>query len=296
VDHPLVTTKLVILIAWSVPYRALNFRAGTVRSWLNFRRERGNFRVRFSRWEKRTSLVGTDQAINNTTGEIRPLLGSLLLALSLIIIILTNMTKKLSGVILLLVMSSFLMAGELYAISWMTDLRAAVDEAGREGKPILVDFYTDWCGWCSKMDKDTYGNRAVNGLATDFVCVKINGDKQKQVVQRYKINAYPTTLFLDDKGMVVERVRGYMAPKQFIRIMESVRAKYLRPARKKPEKPERPRSGHELNGIISGGDRAIVNNTIVSVGDTVDGAEVLKITYNSVTLSCQDKEIVLTIE
>ncbi|MFQ5952996.1 MAG: thioredoxin family protein [Candidatus Omnitrophota bacterium] len=194
---------------------------------------------------------------------------------------------------LILLCSSF--AGTLHAIFWQYDLEVALKKAGSEGKPVLVDFYTDWCGWCKKMDADTYGDRAVNNSASGFVCVKVNGDKRRDLVRKYNIKAYPTTLFLNDKGVVVEKIRGYIGPDRFVTIMKSVMKRQPPPAKKKKKVK---RSRFKLTGIIysSEAPKAIVNNTIVSVEDIVDGAKVVKITRNKVILFYQNKETVLTLE
>jgi len=47
--------------------------------------------------------------------------------------------------------------------------------AKKEGKLILVDAYTDWCGWCKKMDRDTYANAdVIKKLNKHFVVIKFN--------------------------------------------------------------------------------------------------------------------------
>jgi thioredoxin-related protein len=48
-------------------------------------------------------------------------------------------------------------------------------KAKKENKFLLVDFYTDWCGWCKKMDSETYANKNIIKLLNkDFVLVKLN--------------------------------------------------------------------------------------------------------------------------
>nr|MBP7512354.1 DUF255 domain-containing protein [Bacteroidia bacterium] len=47
--------------------------------------------------------------------------------------------------------------------------------AQKDGKLILVDAYTDWCGWCKKMDRDTYSNPdIIKKLNKHFVVIKFN--------------------------------------------------------------------------------------------------------------------------
>ncbi len=53
----------------------------------------------------------------------------------------------------------------------------ALAKAKSEDKILIVDVYTDWCGWCKKMDKEAYSNQDVKDLiAGSFVFVKLNAE------------------------------------------------------------------------------------------------------------------------
>ncbi|MHB9037706.1 MAG: thioredoxin family protein [Armatimonadota bacterium] len=106
------------------------------------------------------------------------------------------------------------------SIDWKTDFGKAVKAAQKAKKPLLVDFYTEWCGWCKKLDQDTYTNEDVIRLSKKFVCVKVDGDKHRDLVEKYKIDGYPAILFLDSKSKEVKRVVGYEGPKQFLQDMQ----------------------------------------------------------------------------
>jgi thioredoxin-related protein len=55
----------------------------------------------------------------------------------------------------------------------------------------MVDVYTDWCGWCKKLDKETYTDAAVvKVLSESYVSAKIKGDDPNR---RLKVRAQPTT-------------------------------------------------------------------------------------------------------
>ena len=69
-------------------------------------------------------------------------------------------------------------------IAWMDiqDLEAAM---ANEPKPVLIDFYTSWCGWCKRMDKTTFiDSRLIAYLNDNYYCVKFDGEEKKTV--RYK--------------------------------------------------------------------------------------------------------------
>ncbi len=204
---------------------------------------------------------------------------------------------------------------EAEAVSWRYDFDSALRSAESSGEPLMVDFYTDWCGWCKKLDNDTYMDSKVNDLARSFICVKINADSDQNTARKYNVSSYPTILFLNSKGSVIGSLRGYSPPADFARSMEGVLKQYegskAKPAAaagatKKPAeaaKPEPEKKGWfqfdfesfkskaknkiekmknhnlQLDGILfhPRTPKAIINNKIVAVGDIVEGLKVASI-------------------
>jgi len=122
-------------------------------------------------------------------------------------------------------------------IQWMT-IEEAFAKSKVEPRKIIVDIYTDWCGWCKVMDKQTFSNKEVAGyINKNFYAVKFNAE-QRQPVQlgaeqfdylarggkgvhelalRLTNNqpSYPTTVFVDEKLQVIQPVPGFMKAKEF---------------------------------------------------------------------------------
>lgn len=114
------------------------------------------------------------------------------------------------GVVLLL------QAGGVYGadpsngnILWVDDAREALRIARREAKPILFAIGTTWCPPCRVMDAEFWPDPEVVEVARKFVSVKIDGDHARALVTRYRVDAFPTLLFLDPWGEEMVRIIGY---------------------------------------------------------------------------------------
>ena len=214
------------------------------------------------------------------------------------------MSKNKFQKIILIIMICFFCGPYAYPVSWIYNLNSGLSKAKKEGKPVMIDFYTNWCGWCKKLDKDTYEDKTVLDLSKKFICVKLDGDKNQQFVSQYNVSGYPAIIFLDSNGKVVDRVPGYQGPGDFARTMNGVLRRTKRP---EPEQKIQPTilpqplaksDRFKLTGIIydSKNPKAIVNDMIVKVGDMIEDAKVSDIGQDKVVLSVKEREITLTIE
>ncbi len=113
-------------------------------------------------------------------------------------------------------------APEPKSISWSNDLSSGLNKASKNMMPVMIDFYTDWCGWCKKLDSDVYGDPRVIKIASKFVCVKINGDTKRELVSKYGVGGYPTIVFLNSKGKEVDRIPGFRPADGFLSTMQEV--------------------------------------------------------------------------
>jgi len=79
----------------------------------------------------------------------------------------------------LLVMSSISLSAQ--EIKWMTWEEAAAANT-KHPKKIFVDVFTDWCGWCKKMDQTTFKDSAVVEIMNkDFYAVKLNAEQKETI-------------------------------------------------------------------------------------------------------------------
>lgn len=92
------------------------------------------------------------------------------------------------------------------AVTWRTDLEAALAEAKTSGKPVLVDFSAEWCPPCKVMKHEVWPDPEVGRLVnTGYVPVLVDIDKHQALAQRYNVTSIPTVLVLDSWGTVTKR-------------------------------------------------------------------------------------------
>ena len=125
-------------------------------------------------------------------------------------------------------------------INWLTieEFNAAY---AKNPKPVLVDLYTTWCGWCKEMDRTTYKNDKLATYVNDkYYAIKFDAESKRTVTfngKQYKYNAsraanelaiylsgnrleFPTTVFMSTTAAQPASLAGYMKPKQMETILK----------------------------------------------------------------------------
>ncbi|MBO0932607.1 thioredoxin domain-containing protein [Fibrella aquatilis] len=87
-----------------------------------------------------------------------------------------------------------------------------INNATKTNKPILIDFYTSWCGPCKYMDKEAFNDSAIaTRLNNTFIIYKLDAEKGIgiKLAKLYNVHAYPTLVFANPKGGIAYRSIGY---------------------------------------------------------------------------------------
>ena len=100
-------------------------------------------------------------------------------------------------------------------IAWAPSYEAAVKKAKAVKKPLMIDLYTDWCGWCKKLDSDVYNKDEVIELSKEFVCLKLNPEKDKKNGKKFQVEGFPTIFFLDSAGKEINKIVGFRPADKF---------------------------------------------------------------------------------
>lgn len=129
-------------------------------------------------------------------------------------------------------------------VKWYT-IEKALELTKKEPRKILIDVYTDWCGWCKVMDKNTYNNKIIaEYINKTYYSVKLNAEQKEDIIignKTYKYipqkprgyhelaavfldgkMGYPSVVFLDEKARRLQSIQGYIRANQFDRIVKFI--------------------------------------------------------------------------
>jgi thiol:disulfide interchange protein DsbD len=106
----------------------------------------------------------------------------------------------------------------------------ALANAKASGKPVMIDFFADWCAACKELDHEVYVDPEVVGEASRFVTIKVDAtnddDAIAQLFERYHVPGLPTVAFMDGDGehLAEPRVTGFLEPGAFVKLMRRVKS------------------------------------------------------------------------
>ncbi|MFD2201242.1 thioredoxin family protein [Shivajiella indica] len=137
-----------------------------------------------------------------------------------------------------------LFSGNAYSqekIQWLTFEQAA-EKTASNPKMVFVDVYTDWCGWCKKMDKDTFSNPEVIAyINANFYPVKMNAEDTKRkfsfkgrdyteaaMARAMRVNSYPNFIIMDAAMENITQYPGYREADPFLKGLTGIMDKFGR--------------------------------------------------------------------
>ena len=143
-------------------------------------------------------------------------------------LILENTDMKAFSLVLLLVLLSLNLQAQ-DQIQWMK-FEEAIAANAKNPKMILVDVYTDWCGWCKKMDKDTFTDpQVIAHFQKNFYAVKLNAEDTKrsfqfmgktfteaQMAASLRVNSYLNFVVIEPTLQNIAQLPGYREPAAFL--------------------------------------------------------------------------------
>jgi thioredoxin-related protein len=131
--------------------------------------------------------------------------------------------------------SGFNSLPEKNKIEWLS-ITEAYEMNQKEPRKIFVDVYTDWCGWCKKMDRDTFTDPDVVDYVNEhFYAVKLNAENKDQIIfksdtttqqmiaRSMGVTGYPTIVYIKEDFKSIQAVPGYQKPDAFLKTLEQVK-------------------------------------------------------------------------
>ena len=121
-------------------------------------------------------------------------------------------------------------------INWLS-LEEAYALNQKEPRKIFVDVYTDWCGWCKKMDKETFADPEVAEYVNEhYYAVKLNAESSREfemagekmteraVARQLGVSSFPTIVLIHEDFQKFQPVPGYRPAGEFKEILTQFKA------------------------------------------------------------------------
>ncbi len=112
--------------------------------------------------------------------------------------------------------------------AWIWDAEAGFAAAAASGKPVMMDFWAEWCAACKELDHKTYNQPEILALAERFVSIKMDLTERTPanaaLQERYGVVGMPTVIFFDATGRERERFAGFKKAGDLAPILERVLA------------------------------------------------------------------------
>jgi thioredoxin-related protein len=126
-------------------------------------------------------------------------------------------------------LSVFLLCAAVLSASPATGIRKGAKEENRDR---VVYFFSKYCEYCTKMDRDVLSDNEIRGmLERDVVYLRIDVDKNPETAKKHGVWGYPTTLLTESTGKTIARIPGYISKKEFKKILQYLKEKRYKTTR-----------------------------------------------------------------
>jgi thioredoxin-like negative regulator of GroEL len=137
----------------------------------------------------------------------------------------------------ILVLAAALLRGGTAAgaeVAWTNSYAGALKLALERKTPLLIDFYSESCTWCGKLDREVYETPRAAEALKDLVCLKVDVERDVRTASAFQISSIPRTVIIDPAGRIAADRLGYQPLEDFLRFLEEARKPALRPENREP--------------------------------------------------------------
>ncbi|MEO7793478.1 MAG: thioredoxin family protein [Thermoanaerobaculia bacterium] len=104
-------------------------------------------------------------------------------------------------------------------MAWHDHADQAFAAARKSGKPVLVDLFAQWCGWCKTMEREVFNQPRFQTYAERFVLLRVDvedGSAGTELQRQFRAGSLPTLLLLDPKQSLIGKIEGFMETERLI--------------------------------------------------------------------------------
>jgi thioredoxin-related protein len=106
-------------------------------------------------------------------------------------------------------------------VDWRDSWDAALQEAKKAERPVVLEFYLEGCPHCLRLHQETHADEGVAAaLNIRFIPVRLEGRNHMDLVRKLNVTGAPTTLIFSGEGEELHRFAGYVPPQQYLQELE----------------------------------------------------------------------------
>lgn len=115
---------------------------------------------------------------------------------------------------------------QIQKLNWQTYSESALEQARKDQKPVIIDFWADWCAACHELEEHTFTDPRIRAMAGNFVLLKFDATKDSEQLRtlkkRYSIQGLPTVIFINPHGTWIDALTltQFEAADKFLHRME----------------------------------------------------------------------------
>lgn len=136
--------------------------------------------------------------------------------------------KSAFSVLIIAVSVYMLVPSKTESYGWQVFSHEKLRASKVENKPVIIDFYADWCIPCKELDAVTFSDSKVKSELSRFTALKVDmtsalTEEKKQLRDKFNVKGMPTVVLLDSQGREIERLTGFTGPAEFLNIIRNIR-------------------------------------------------------------------------
>ena len=138
--------------------------------------------------------------------------------------------KRVLGLLLIGVAVALLVMGSEKGatIQWVPYSESILAASEKTKKPMILDFYADWCGPCKALDQKVFSQSDIVALSKEFTTVRVDlttrHEAQEILLKKYQIRGVPTVIFIQGDGLEKRtlRIESYVEPEEMLKKMKEL--------------------------------------------------------------------------